>query len=181
MLYGTLGVDFVSTLELPHPKTKFYAGSKQNYTYVFQDWWQPQRWSWNSPLFASDSLFCPQEGKSHKSEHACICSCSVQLLEFCSKDFEQSCQTKSDCSRKLFINCPVCLIAVARKKNSSLIQSYTKNRFLFRWFDRREFRILRGGQPLVDFDAASTFYPQVMTMKAMSFQDDFLLTPFIKF
>ena len=44
-------------------------------------------------------------------------------------------------------------------------------------FDLRKFRILRGGQPIVDFDAADNCRSYVTTMKAMNFQDDICSIP----
>ena len=39
-------------------------------------------------------------------------------------------------------------------KNSAFIGSYTENPFWYQQFDLRQIRILRGGQPTVDFYAA---------------------------
>ena len=56
--------------------------------------------------------------------------------------------------------------------NSAFTGSYTENPFWYQQFDRRQIRILRGGQPIVDFDAADNCRLYVTTMKAMNFQDD---------
>ena len=45
--------------------------------------------------------------------------------------------------------------------------------------DKLEF--LRGGQPIVDFDAADNFYLYVTTMKAMNFKDDIASIPIDNF
>ena len=47
-----------------------------------------------------------------------------------------------------------------------------KSPFWYQQFDLREIRIPRGGQPIVDFDAADNSVLYVTTMKAMNFQDD---------
>ena len=47
-----------------------------------------------------------------------------------------------------------------------------ENLFWYHQFDLRENRILRSGQPILDFDAADNCRPYVTTMKAMNFQDD---------
>ena len=49
---------------------------------------------------------------------------------------------------------------------------YTESPFWCQQIDLNEIRILRGGQPIVDFDAAGNFRCYVMTMKAMNFQED---------
>ena len=56
--------------------------------------------------------------------------------------------------------------------NSAFTGSYTGNSFGYQLFDLRQIRILRGGQPTVDFDAADNCRLYVTTMKAMKFQDD---------
>ena len=56
--------------------------------------------------------------------------------------------------------------------NSAFTGSYTENPFWYQQFDLRQITILRGGQPIVDFDAADNCRVYVTTMKAMSFQDD---------
>ena len=56
--------------------------------------------------------------------------------------------------------------------NSAFTGSYTEIPFWYQQFDLRQVRILRGRQPIVDFDDADTCRPYVTTMKAMNFQDD---------
>ena len=45
-------------------------------------------------------------------------------------------------------------MAIATNANSAFTGSYTENPFWYQQFDLRKIRILRGGQPIVDFDAA---------------------------
>ena len=52
----------------------------------------------------------------------------------------------------IFNNAPVRRIAL--NTNSAFTGSYTENPFWFQQFDLRQIRMLRGGQPLVNFDAA---------------------------
>ena len=72
----------------------------------------------------------------------------------------------------IFNNAPVRLIAIAMNRNSAFTGSLTENPFWYQQFDLRQIRILRGGQPIVDFDAAHNCRHYVTTMKAMNFQDD---------
>ena len=58
------------------------------------------------------------------------------------------------------------------KTNSAFTVSYIENPFWYQQFDLRQNRKLRGGQPIVDFDAADNCRLYVSTMKAMNFQDD---------
>ena len=68
---------------------------------------------------------------------------------------------------------PVRLIAIALYTNYAFIGSYTENPFWYQHFDVRQFRMLRSGQPIVDFDAADNCHLYVTTMIATNFQDYF--------
>ena len=59
--------------------------------------------------------------------------------------------------------------------------SYTENPFWYQQFDLRKFRKLRGGQPIVDIDAAGNCRLYVTTMEAMNFQDVIPSIPIDKF
>ena len=56
--------------------------------------------------------------------------------------------------------------------NSDFTESYNKNPFWYQQFDLRQIQKLRGGQPIVDFDAADNCRLYAATMKAKNFQDD---------
>ena len=65
--------------------------------------------------------------------------------------------------------------------NSAFTGSYNENPFWYQEFDLRQIRILRGGQPIVDFDAADNCRLYVTTMEAMNFQDDIPSIPVVNF
>ena len=71
--------------------------------------------------------------------------------------------------------------ATAMNTNSALTGSYTENPFWYQLFDLRQIRILRGCQPIVDFDTADTCLLYVTTMKAKNFQDDIPSIPIDNF
>ena len=54
----------------------------------------------------------------------------------------------------IFNNAPNCRIAIAKNTNSAFTDSFTENPFWYQQFDLRRIRILRGGQPIIDFDTA---------------------------
>ena len=56
--------------------------------------------------------------------------------------------------------------------NSAFTGSFTDNPFWYQQIDLKQIRILRGGQPIVDFDTADNCRLYVTTMKAMNFHDD---------
>ena len=79
-------------------------------------------------------------------------------------------------------NAPVRRIAIAINNTSSAFTAfYTEIPFWYQQFDLRQIRILRGGQPLVDFDAADNCRLYVTTMKAMNFRDDIPSIPIDNF
>ena len=74
--------------------------------------------------------------------------------------------------QRLFNNAPAHRIAIAMNRNSVFTGSYTQKSFWYQQFDPRQMRLLRRGQPIVDFDAAGNCRRYVTTVKAMNFQDD---------
>ena len=62
--------------------------------------------------------------------------------------------------------------------NSAFTESYIENPFWYQQFDLRQLRLLRGGQPIEDFDPADNCCLYVTTMKAMNFEDGILSIPF---
>ena len=81
----------------------------------------------------------------------------------------------------IFNNAPIRRIAIAMNINSAFTGSFTENPFCYQQFDLRQIRILRGGQPIVDFDTSDNCRLYVTTMKAMNFQDDIPSIPFDNF
>ena len=57
-------------------------------------------------------------------------------------------------------------------KNSAFNGSYIGNPIWYQQFDLRQLRLLRGGQPIVDFDAVDNCRLYFTTLKAMDSQDD---------
>ena len=78
-------------------------------------------------------------------------------------------------------NAPVRQTASAVITNSAFTGSCTENPFWYQQFDLRQTRTLRGGQPIIDNDAADNGCQNVTTMKALSYQDDISAVPFDHF
>ena len=72
-----------------------------------------------------------------------------------------------------FNNASVRRIVIAMNTNSVFTGCYTENPFGYQQFHLRQFRTLRGGQPIVDIDATDNCRLHVTRMKAMNFQNDF--------
>ena len=98
-------------------------------------------------------------------------------LETLAKTFIIPASQKQSLQESIFNNAPVRRIAISMNTNSALTGSYTENPFRYQQFDLRRIRVLRGGQPIVEFDAADNCCLYVTTRKAMRFQDDFPSIP----
>ena len=96
----------------------------------------------------------------------------VNYLETPAKTFIVPARKSQFIQENIFNKAPVRRIAVAMNTNSAFTGSYTKNPFWYQQFELRQIRILRGGQPIVAFDAADNCRFYITTMKAMNFQDD---------
>ena len=102
-------------------------------------------------------------------------------LETLAKTFIIHARQNQFIQENIFNNAPVRRIALAMNTNSAFTGSYTENPIWYQQFDLRQIRILRGGQPIVDFDAADNCRLYVTTMKAMNFQDDIPSIPIDNF
>ena len=67
------------------------------------------------------------------------------------------------------------------KTNSAFTGSFIENPFWYQQFDLSQIRKLRGGQPIVVFDAADNFRLHVTTTKSINFQDDIPSIPIDNF
>ena len=63
---------------------------------------------------------------------------------------------------------------------SAFIELYIENPFWYQQIDLRQIRLFRGGQPIVDLNAADNCRLYVTTMKAMNFQGDIPSIPIDK-
>ena len=93
-------------------------------------------------------------------------------METLAKTFNVPARLNQFIQENIFSDAPVRWIAIAVNTNSAFTGSFTGNPIWYQHLELRQFRILRGGQPIVAFDAAETCRLFVATMKAMNFQDD---------
>ena len=75
-------------------------------------------------------------------------------LETLAKSFINPATQNQFIQENIFNFAPVRRIAIAMNTNSAFTGSYTENFFWYQHFELRQIRILRGGQPIVDSDAA---------------------------
>ena len=173
MLYGKLGVDFFSTSELLYPNMKVrlrLIRGRPNF-YMISD----------TPNVSLGIVDCSPytrrivlKDEYHKKRMDMLAYTPVEFsyLETLAKTFIIPARQNQFIQENILNNAPVRRIAIALNTNSAFTGSYTKNPFWYQQFSLRQIRILRGGPPVVDFDAVDNCRLYVTTMKTMSFQDD---------
>ena len=173
MLYGILGIDFFSTFELLYPNMTIrlrLIRARPNF-YMISD-------NRNVSLGIVDcSLYTRRialKDNYHKKRMDMLAHAPVEYnyLETLGKKFMIPARQNQFIKENIFNNAPFRRIAIAMNTNSAITGSFTENPFWYQQFDLRQTRILRGGQPIVDFDTADNCRLYVTTMKAMNFQDD---------
>ena len=173
MLYGKLGVDFFSTSELLNPNMKIrlrLIRARPNF-YMISD----------NPNVSLGIVDCSLYNRRvalkddyHKKRMDRLAYTAVEFnyLDTLAKTFISPARQNQLIQENIFNEAPVRLIAFAMNTNSAFSGSNTENPFWYQQFDLRQIRILRGGQPIVDFDAAVICRLYVTIMKAKNFQDD---------
>ena len=173
MLYGKLGINFFTTSELLYPNMKIrlrLIRARPNF-YMISD----------NPNVGLGIVVCSLytrrialEDDYHKKRKDMLAYAPVEYnyLETLAKTFITPARQKTFIQENIFNNAPIRRIAIAMNTNSAFTGSFTENPFWYQQFDLRQIRILRGGQPFVDFDTADNCRLYVTTMKAMNFQDD---------
>ena len=181
MFYGKLGVDFLYTSELLYPNMKVrlrLIRARPNF-YMISD----------NPNFSLGIADCSLYTRCialkddyHRKRMDMLPYIPVQFnyLETVAKTLIIPARQHQFIQENIFNNAPVRRIAIAMNTNSAFNGSYTKNPFWYQQVEPRQIRILRGGQPIVDFDAADNCLLYV-TMKAMNFQDDIPSIPIDNF
>ena len=182
MLYGKLGVDFFSTSELLYLNMKVRLRLIRAGPNFYMISHNP-----NVSLGIVDcSLYTRRialKDDYHKKRLDRFAYTPVEFnyLETLAKTFIIPARQNQFIQENKFNNAPVRRIAIAMNTNAAFTGSYTENPFWYQQFELRQIRILRGGQPIVDFDAADNCRLYVTTMKAMNFQDDIPSIPIDKF
>ena len=173
MLYGKLGIDLFSTSELLYPnmKTRLRLVRARPIFCMISD--NP-----NVSLGIVDCSFYTRrialKIDYHKKRMDMLAYAPVEYsyLETLAKTFIIPARQNHFIQENIFSNPHIRRVAIAMNTNSAFTGSFTENPFWYQQFDPRHFRILRGGQPIVDFDTAGNCRLYVTTMKAMNFQDD---------
>ena len=173
LLYGKLGVDLFSNSELLYPNMKIrlrLIRARPN-LYMISD----------NPNVSLGSVDCSiytrriaLEDDYHKKRMDMVAYTLVEfnyLEKTLAKTFIIPARQTQFFQENIFNNAPVHGIAIAFNTNSAFTRVCTKKSFRYQKIDLRQTRILKGGQPILDFDAADICPLYVTTMKAMNFED----------
>ena len=172
MLYGKFGVDFFSTSELLYPNMKIrlrLIRARPDFYMISEN---P-----NVSLGIIGSLYTRRSAlknyyNNKRLDMLADTPVGFNYLETLAKTFIIPAKQNQFIQENIFNNAPVGRIDIAKNVNSAFTGSYTENPFWCQQFELKQVKILRGGQPIVDFDAADNCRLYVTTMKAMNFQDD---------
>ena len=182
MLYGKLGVDFFTTLELLYPNMKIrirLIRARPNF-YMISD--NP-----NVSLGIVDcSLYSRRitlKDDYHKKRMDMLAYSPVEYnyFETLAKTFIIPARQNQFIQENIFNNAPIRRIAIAMNTNSAFTGSFTENPYWCQQFGLRHIRILRGGQSVVDYDTSDNCRLYVTTMRAMNFHDDIPSIPIDNF
>ena len=166
MLYGKLGVDFFSTSELLYPNMKIrlrLISARPNF-YMISD----------NPIVSLGIVDCSLYTRRialkddyHKKRMDMLPYTPVQFnyLETLAKTFIIPARQNQFIQENIFNKAPVRQIAIAMNTNSAFTGSYTENPFWYQQLELRQIKRHRGGQAIVDFDAADNCHLYVTTMK----------------
>ena len=182
MLYGKLGVDFFSTSELLYPNMRVrlrLTRARPNFYMIS-----------GNPNVSLGIVVCSLYTRRfalkddyHKKRMDMLAYTPVMFnyLETVAKTFIILARQNQFIQGNISNKAPVRRNAIAMNTNCAFSGSYTENLFWYQQVELRQIRTLRGGQPIVDFDAADNCRLYVTTMKAMSFQDDIPSIPSYNF
>ena len=171
MLYGKVGVDFFSTSKFLYPNMKYrlqLIRARPNF-YMIND--NP-----NGSLGIVDCSFYTRRiavnDVYHKERMDMLAYTPVEFnyLEKSAKTFINSTRQNQFIQENSFDNAAVPRVSIAMNTNFAFTGSFTENPIWYQEFDLRQMRIVRGGQPILDFDAADNCRFYVTTMKAMNFK-----------
>ena len=165
MLYGKLGIDFFSTFELLYPNMKNrlrLIKARPNF-YMISD--NP-----NVSLGIVDCSFFTRrialkdDYHEKRMDMLAYASAEYTYFETLAKTFIIPARQNQFIQENIFNNAPIRGVAVAMNTNSAFTGSFTENPFWYQQLDLRQIRILRGGEPIVDFHTADNCRLYVTTM-----------------
>ena len=145
MLYDILGVEFFSISELLYPNLKIrqrLISARLNF-YMVSD----------NPNISLE-IFLKDDYHNKRMDMLAYTPVEFSYLETLAKTFIIPAILNQFTQENTFNSARVRWIAFAMNTNCAITGSYTENPFWYQQFDLRQIRILKGGQPILNFDAA---------------------------
>ena len=173
MLYGKLGIDFLTTSELLYPNMKVRSRlirARPNFYMMSEN---P-----NVNLALVDcSLYTRRvmlKEDYHKKRMFQLAYAPVEYnyMETLEKTYILSARQNQFIQENIFNNAPIHRIAIAMNSNSAFTGSFAENPFWYQQFNLRDIGILREGQPNVHHDTRDNCRLYVTTMKAVNVKGD---------
>ena len=173
MLYGNLGIDFLTTLDLLYPNMKVrirLIRARPNF-YMISENPNVSLGIVDSSLYTRRVMFKEDYHEKRMSQLA-FAPVEYNYMETLAKTFITPARQNQFFRNYIFNNAPIHRIAIAMSSNSAFPGSFAENPFWYQQFDLRDFGILRGGLPIVHYDTTDNCRLYVTTMKAMNFEDE---------
>ena len=173
ILYGKLWIDFFSTSEMLYPNLKIrlrLIRARPKF-YMTSDNPNVSRGIVDCSLYIRRIAL---KDDYHKKRMDMLAHAPVEYnyLETLAKTFIIPARQNQFIQENIINNAPIRRVAIAMNTNFAFTGSFTENPFWYQQCYLWQVRMLRGGQPIVDFDTADNCRLYVTTMKAMNFQDD---------
>ena len=182
MLYSKLRINFFPNSEPLYPNMRIrlrLIGVRPN-IYMFSDNPNVSLGIVDCSLYTQPVAF---KDDSHKKRMDMLAYGPVEYnyLDTLAKTFIIPPRQNQFIQENIFNNAPIRQVAIAMNTNSAFSGSFSKIPFWYQEFDLRQIIIIRGGQPIVDFDTADNCRLYVTTTKAMNFQNDIPSIPIDNF
>ena len=173
MLYGKLGIDFLTTSELlcPNMKVRIRIIRARPNFYMISENPNVSLGIVDCSLYTRRVMLKEDYHKKRMSQLA-YGPVEYNYMETLAKTFIIPARQNQFLQENIFNNAPIRRIAIAMNSNSALTSSFAENLFWYQQFNLRDIRLLRGGQPIVHHDTKDNCRLYVTTMKAMNFQND---------
>ena len=182
MLYGKLGIDFLTTSELLYPNMKVriqLTRARPNF-YMISENPKVSLGIVDCSLYTR-GVMLKEDSHNKRTTQPAYAPVEYNYMETMAMTFIIPARQNQFIQENTFNNAPVRRIAIAVNSNSSFAGSFAESPFWYQQFNLRDIRILRGGQPIVHHDTTDNCRLYVTTLKAMNFQDDFPAIPVDKF
>ena len=182
MLYGKLGIDFPTTLELLYlsMKVRIRLIQAPSIFYMISENPNVSLGIVDCSLYTRRAMLKEDYHKKRMSQLA-YAPVDYNYLETLAKIYIFLARQNQIVQENKFNNAPIYRISIAMKSNSAFTGSFAENPLWCQQFNLRDNRILRGRQPVVHNDTTDICRFYVTTMKAMNFQDDTPSIPVDKF